>query len=82
MCHSPWRRRLAYTYAYSHGYSYSYGYSHGNPNSYGQTDAYTADRTDTKASSDSAAEALIDSDRLSRRNVSYHEFRATYAKRI
>ena len=53
MCHSPRRRRLAYTDAYSHGYSYS------NPNCYGQTDAYTADCTDTKASSDSAAATLI-----------------------
>jgi hypothetical protein len=55
MCHSQWRRPIAYTDAYSHGDSYTYSYSNGNSNSYGQTDAYTADRTDSKASSDSAA---------------------------
>jgi hypothetical protein len=61
VCQSHWRRRVAYTDAYSHGYSYSdsdsYSYSYG----YHYATAYpnTKNRSITKTASYSAAEALI-----------------------
>jgi len=41
MCHSQWRRPIAYTDAYSHGDSYTYSYSNGNSNASSDSAAAT-----------------------------------------
>jgi hypothetical protein len=61
LCQSQWRRRVAYTDAYSYSYSYgnTYSYSHGYRYRYATAYPNTKKQSITKTASYCAAETLI-----------------------